>query len=261
MNADLEGAPGSGAGDGQTDRVVVNGTNGNDTIDVSGDASGVAVSGLAAEVRIQHPEPSDKLDVNGLGGNDAISAAALAADAIALTLDGGAGDDRIAGGRGIEVLLGGDGNDSIDGNGGNDLALMGAGDDTFVWDPGDGSDTVEGQAGSDTMLFNGANAAERIDVSANGGRLRFFRDVGNITMDTNDVETVDFRALGGADTVTVDDLTGTDVTTVKRDLAGGGGTPATACPTGSSSTAPAARMRSWSQAGTARPAWWASRRG
>ena len=99
----------------------------------------------------------------------------------------------------------------IDGNKGNDVAYLGAGDDTFVWDPGDGSDIVEGQAGRDTMLFNGAAAAEQVDLSANGRRLRFFRDVGNITMDTNEVETVDFNALGGADTVTVNDLTGTDV--------------------------------------------------
>ena len=45
---------------------------------------------------------------------------------------------------------------------------MGAGDDTFVWNPGDGSDIVEGQAGTDTMQFNGANIAEKIDISANG---------------------------------------------------------------------------------------------
>ncbi len=218
VNTDLAGTP-DGAGDTLADRVVVNGTNGNDTINVTGDASGVAVSGLAAVVAIRHPEPGDKLEVRGLGGNDGISAAGLAAGVIGLTLDGGAADDTIAGGRGVENLLGGDGNDSGDGNGGNDLALMGAGDDTFVWDPGDGSDTVEGQAGTDTMLFNGANIAERIDVSANGERLRFFRDIGNITMDTNDVETVDFRALGGTDEVTVNDLTGTDVTTVKTDLA------------------------------------------
>ena len=77
---------------------------------------------------------------------------------------------------GRETLLGGAGNDSIDGNGGNDAAFLGAGDDTFVWDPGDGSDTVEGQDGTDTMLFNGANGAEQVDLSANGNRLRFFRD-------------------------------------------------------------------------------------
>jgi Ca2+-binding RTX toxin-like protein len=171
-------------------------------------------------VAIQHQEPTDGLAVNGLGGNDAISAAALAAQAITLTLDGGAGDDTIAGGQGIETLLGGDGNDSIDGNGGNDLALLGAGDDTFVWDPGDGSDVVEGQDGVDTMLFNGANASEQVDLSANGNRLKFFRTQGNITMDTAGVERVDFNALGGADLVTVNDLGGTDVNSVNVDLAG-----------------------------------------
>src|SRR5207248_7525088 len=128
-------------------------------------------SGLAAVVAIQHQEPTDALAVNGLGGNDAISAAALAAQAISLTLDGGAGDDTIAGAKGAEVDFGGDGNDTIDGNGGNDLALLGAGDDTFIWDPGDGSDMIEGQDGLDTMRFNGANVAEKIELSANGNRL------------------------------------------------------------------------------------------
>ena len=77
---------------------------------------------------------------------------------------------------------------------------MGAGDDTFVWNPGDDNDTVEGQDGTDTMLFNGANIAEKIDISANGERARFSRDIANVTMDLNDVETIDFNALGGADT-------------------------------------------------------------
>ena len=154
-----------------------------------------------------------------LGGADSISAAALAAGSVALTLDGGSGGDRIAGGPGVEKSIGGDGNDSIDGNGGADTALMGSGDDTFVWDPGDGSDIVEGQDGNDTMVFNGAAAAEQVDVSANGSRLRFFRNLGNITMDTAGVETVDFNALGGADLVTVNDLTGTGVSKLNVDLA------------------------------------------
>ncbi|MEN3313009.1 MAG: hypothetical protein V7645_2338, partial [Actinomycetota bacterium] len=144
----------------------------------------------------------------------------LFTDSIPTTLDGGDGNDTIAGGKGIETLLGGAGSDSIDGNGGNDLALMGAGNDTFVWDPGDGSDTVEGQDGADTMLFNGANAAEHVDLTANGNRLKFFRAEGNITMDTAGVERVDFNALGGADLVTVNDLAGTDVSRVNVDLAG-----------------------------------------
>jgi hypothetical protein len=220
VNVDLAATLGGATGDGQADRVIANGTNGNDTINVTGDASGVAVTGLPALVAIQHQEPNDKLDVDGRGGNDAISAAALAAQAITLTLDGGTGDDAIAGARGAEVAFGGDGNDSIDGNGGNDAAFLGAGDDTFVWDPGDGSDTVEGQDGTDTMVFNGANVDEQIDLSANGSRLKFFRTQANITMDTAGVERVDFNALGGADLITINDLSGTDVSSVNVDLAG-----------------------------------------
>jgi Ca2+-binding RTX toxin-like protein len=142
-----------------------------------------------------------------------------------VTLDGGPGDDTIGGTQGTERTLGGDGNDFIDGNRGADTSFMGAGDDTFQWDPGDGSDTIEGQAGHDTMLFNGANVAETIDMSANGPRLRFTRNVANIVMDTDGVEQVDFNALGGSDLVTVHDLSATDVTRVNVDLgasAGGG---------------------------------------
>jgi hypothetical protein len=137
---------------------------------------------------------------------------------IPTTIAGRDGNDFLLGGAGAERLVGGPGIDSIDGNGGNDLAIMGAGDDVFVWDPGDGSDTVEGRDGTDTMLFNGAGGDERVDLSANGNRLRFFRDPGRVTMDTAGVERVDFSALGGADLVTVNDLHGTDVSAVDLDL-------------------------------------------
>src|SRR5690606_38095105 len=93
------------------------------------------------------------------------------------------------------------------------------------WDPGDGSDVVEGQDGTDTMLFFGSGASENISIFANGGRVIFFRDVANVTMDLDDVESIDFRALGGADNIVVGDLSGTDVTQVGLDLRGpaGGG--------------------------------------
>jgi hypothetical protein len=163
------------------------------------------------------------ISVDAAEGNDSVridESNGVFTDSIPTTIDGGPGDDRIAGGKAVETLIGGDGNDTIDGNGGNDVAMLGAGDDTFVWDPGDGSDTVDGQDGSDTLGFDGADVAEKIDLSANGNRLKFTRDVGNITMDTDGVERVDFNALGGADLVTVNDLTGTDVSSVNVDLAG-----------------------------------------
>ena len=70
------------------------------------------------------------------------------------------------------------------------------------------------------MLFNGSNAAEIHEFAANGSRLRFTRNVGNVILDAAGVEQFDLRALGGADTVTVNDLTGTDVAEVNVDLAG-----------------------------------------
>ena len=135
----------------------------------------------------------------------------MPAGVIKLTIDGGAGDDTLLGSQGADTILGGDGDDFVFGDNGNDVALLGAGDDVFQWDPGDGNDTIEGQDGIDLMLFFGSNASENINIVANGGRALFLRDVANVTMDLNDVERIEFRALGGADNIMVGDLSGTDV--------------------------------------------------
>jgi Ca2+-binding RTX toxin-like protein len=127
------------------------------------------------------------------------------------------------GGLGADVFLGSPLADLFNGGDGNDVALMGAGDDVFVWNPGDDNDTLEGQSGTDELVFNGANVSENITVSANGGRVVFFRDVANVLMDMDDTEAVTFNALGGADTVAVNDLSGTDVTDVNLNLAAAGG--------------------------------------
>ena len=148
-------------------------------------------------------------------------------DSIPTTLSGGDGNDTLKGGLGAETFRGGDGNDTAIGGKGNDTAYLGDGNDAFVWNNGDGSDTIEGQAGTDTMGFNGAPGTENVTMSANGGRLTFFRVQGNVTMNTNDVEIVDDNPIGGTDTVTVNDLTGTDVKQTNIDLASafGGNAP------------------------------------
>jgi RTX calcium-binding nonapeptide repeat (4 copies) len=134
------------------------------------------------------------------------------------TVDGASGNDTLDGGAGVELLLGASGNDFVDGNQGNDTGVLGSGNDVFRWDPGDGSDVVEGASGTDTLDFNGAAAAENMSLSANGRRSIFFRDVGNITMDMDDVERLDLTALGGADQVTVNDMSGTDFRRADVDL-------------------------------------------
>jgi Ca2+-binding RTX toxin-like protein len=250
----LAGTLGGTTGDGQADTVIVNGTTNPDTVTIAGDTRGVSVTGLAATVSISASESADdSLQVNLLDGADTITtqmaahtvslplvrlnggasaagqlgtsqrptirarqpiapaAAAMPANLIKLTLNGGAGADTLSGSAGDDTLIGGTG---------NDLLLGGDGNDTIVWNPGDNSDTVEGQSGDDTLQFNGANIGEHIDLSANGTRLRFFRDVANVTQDADGVERVVYNALGGADTVTLNDLTGTSVQQVALNLAG-----------------------------------------
>ncbi|MBD2105486.1 calcium-binding protein [Nodosilinea sp. FACHB-13] len=219
-------ASGSTTGDGAPDLTTVNASHRNDVLNISGIGNSATVSGLGAEVKVLGADlGQDLLVVNGLDGNDTIDATNLLADpsssparAMQILLDGGKGNDLLLGGAADDTLLGGDGNDFVDGKRGNDRAFLGSGNDAFLWNPGEGNDTIDGGAGYDTMLFNGANANEIIGMLANGERFTFLRNVGAVVMDTNNLEQVDFRAFGGADTININDLTGTDIKQINLNL-------------------------------------------
>jgi Ca2+-binding RTX toxin-like protein len=202
------------------DTLIVNGTANADRIDLLAANGGYQVTGLAALVNVKGSSAIDNLTINGLAGDDQIAALNLPANLTQLRLDGGTGNDNLLGGAGNDVILGGDGDDVVNGGRGDDVVFLGAGNDLFGWNPGEGSDVVEGQAGTDILRFFGANVNESITISANGGRSRLFRDVGNITMDLDDVEQIDLLTLGGADIITVNDLSGTDLTRLNFNLAG-----------------------------------------
>src|SRR5262245_53114109 len=175
------------------------------TVVVSRDAAGTILVNNGA-VAIQGGQPTvantRQIFLNGGAGNDNLSLDEANGAMPAASIFGGDGND---------VLVGGSGDDFIDGGTGNDMVFLGAGDDTFTWNPGDGSDVVDGQGGSDTMVFNGSDLAERFDLSASGTHVRFTRDLGNVAMDLNGIEFIDLNALGGADTITVNDQTATDL--------------------------------------------------
>jgi hypothetical protein len=82
---------------------------------------------------------------------------------------------------------------------------------------------VTGGGGADRLVFNGSGAGEMVDLSAAADHVRLSRNVGLVVMDLDEIETVEWRALGGADTVTVNDLSGTDLTEIHTDLAAVGG--------------------------------------
>src|SRR6266436_5103957 len=212
-------------GDG-VDTAEVNGGNGAETFSIIANGTRVRFDRLGPAPFSLDIGTTENLVLNMNGGDDTFTAGNGLAALINLTVDGGAGNDTITGGDGNDTLLGGDGNDVIAGGRGNDTAQLGAGDDTFVWNPGDGSDVVEGQDGTDTLVFNGANVNETMSISANGSRVRFTRDIGAVTMDLNGIEHIQLSARGGADTIVVGDLTGTNVTQVAIDLASIPGTGA-----------------------------------
>lgn len=245
-NDRLTGGAGSDQvfGDGGDDRLIWNPGDGTDRNEGGGGVDATEVNGgngaeefieTANGVRVRFdrvtPAPfsldigtTENLILNANGGDDSFDATGNLAALIATTVDGGPGNDTVRGTNGVDRLVAGDGNDFVDGQQGNDVVVLGAGDDVLQWDPGDASDVVEGQDGLDTMVFNGSNVNEHFDVSANGTRGRLFRNVGNVTMDTGDVETFDVRALGGTDDIAVGDLSGTGITAVNTDLAGSDGT-------------------------------------
>ena len=218
VNIELAAAGGT-TSDGQIDAVTVSGTAVADNIEVVGSGGSAAVTGVATAVAIKHTDAGDVLTVKGLGGNDNISAATLDIGVVAVTLDGGEGNETLIGSRGADTLVGGEGDDSS-GRARCRRCAAGAGNGVFQWDAGDGNDTIEGQEGVDTLRFNGTNIGESIEISANGGRALFSRDVGIVTMDLNGVEQIDFVPRGGADNIFVGDLSGTGVTGVAIDLVG-----------------------------------------
>lgn len=131
---------------------------------------------------------------------------------------GGTGNDTLLGGGGLDVLVGGAGNDIVNGNGGADTKLLGAGNDTAGWIPGDGNDVVVGARGSDHLAFTGSAGDEAFSLAPSGDSVIMLRSLGSIRMDLVGVESVGIDALGGTDTVAVNDLAGTGLTTVDVDL-------------------------------------------
>ena len=206
-----------GAADLKVDNVTVNGTPGADKVNAKVGFNGHEVLGLPAGVFLSGAEPGDRLTIKGGDGKDEISAQQMSKDKLQPFLEGGAADDILIGSPGQDVMAGGSG---------QDVVFMGEGLDTATWFPGDGSDIVEGGGGDDFLRLTGSGADESIAVTPVGGRIRVTRDVGNVTIDTGGLERFDLMPATGADTLRVDDLSGTAAKVVAWELAPFRGTTA-----------------------------------
>ncbi len=182
-----------GAGDdtiiGSAGNDTIMGNTGNDTL--SG-GLGDDVFALAGDGGLDTIDGGDGIDtVRGSIYNDNIRISTGAASLTSIEIiDGGAGNDRILGGAGddvidlsgttllsIELIDGGAGNDTIvgsggddviSGNSGNDMLIGGLGNDTFTFVGDTGFDTIHGGAGSDTLQGSGYNDIIRISTGVSG---------------------------------------------------------------------------------------------
>src|SRR2546423_540546 len=132
-----EGTDLNEGGDG-IDTVEVNGGNGAETFTTTANGTRVRFDRVTPAPFSLDIGTSENLVVNMNGGDDTFVGSNGLATLIALTVDGGAGNDQIPGGHGNDMLLGGDGHDRIVGSPGDDVALMRAAGESIGWDPGGG---------------------------------------------------------------------------------------------------------------------------
>jgi uncharacterized protein YkwD len=120
--------------------LVVNGTSGNDVIDLSlsGDSLVAKVNGEA--FNFKHASVK-RIYVSAMAGNDLVT---FDKNIIGATIDGGPGNDTLGGTSAGDTMNGADGNDLVLGRGGDDVLAGGPGADTV--NGGDGNDRAKRDA-------------------------------------------------------------------------------------------------------------------
>jgi hypothetical protein len=207
-------------------RIIADGGTGDDMILVKeGVLASVELSGGAGNDVIIHEGIGSGTSntINGGDGNDFL----MLGNAIlaAITMNGGTGDDYIRGGPGADTINGDAGNDQIFGMAGNDTINAGDGDDvivggtgndtlnggdgadTFEWVVGDGVDTITGGTGADTLRVTASNDAESFTISGTSTSASISWT--GYSVSGSGLEALELDLAGGADTLTVENLTGT----------------------------------------------------
>lgn len=222
-----------------TQNIVVNGTTGNDKINVSASGDTIAVVTTLPTVPVTGTTQlfsrigAKTITINGMGGNDVITVSSLVTKPCIIntgdgnvsvvggsgndtisggkgndTIDGGAGDDVIFVGDGASYVMGGPGNDAIYGGLGNDTMDGGIGDDSLVGGVGnsvifggDGNDTIHGGTANNTIFGGNGN-----DVIYGGSHTNaIYTGNGNSTVFAKgNTGFVDFIYGGSGDTIAAD---------------------------------------------------------
>ncbi len=128
--------------------LVINGTNGNDTVSVSMDAGRIRVDKNGQPPAFYSTRTYDRIVFNGFAGNDRF----INNTAVRCTAFGMTGNDTLIGGSNDDYLDGGAGSDSLYGRGGDDTLVAGWDHSFNYLDGGAGNDLMHGGWGIDWMF-------------------------------------------------------------------------------------------------------------
>ena len=199
-----------------TDTVEVNGGNGAEQFTTTANGARVRFDRVTPAPFAIDIGTSEKLVLNANGGDDSFSATGNLAALIAITVDGGAGNDTLLGSNGVDVLLGGNGNDFADGQQGNDVESIVAktlgGADNVVVNDLSGTDVVDVRADlaaiggddaqPDNVITNATNGDDVVSVTGLGPNALLSGLAAQVSVS---------GAIAGSDRVTVNALAGDDV--------------------------------------------------
>ena len=101
----------------------------------------------------------------------------------------------------------------------NNSISGGTGADVLYWNVGDGQDTIDSGADADTGIISGTNGGDTIEVEGDGAAAFLIAD-GAAGPQFVNVETLNIKASGGSDTITMSDLVDAPIRTLNIDLTG-----------------------------------------
>lgn len=183
---------------GQT--LLVVGTEGPDTIEVTRDVDQFVVVENGGEPQSFSRFGLNRIQINGRGGADDLRTRGIP---VVTVINGGDGDDYINSSRAQSFLRGNAGDDTIIGSGLRDVISGGSGNDFIrgqaandVLGGGNGNDTILGTSGADEI--DGGDGSDSILGGAGADDL--FGGVGNDTIDGGDGSDV-LRGSAGGDLI------------------------------------------------------------
>jgi hypothetical protein len=210
----------------------INAGNGNDTVYYAGSGTATIDGGSGDDVLTVVGGWGHT--IHGGSGNDR-----LVGGAASETLDGGSGADTILAGGGNDALYGGSGEDRLYGQDGHDRLYGGPDSDSLNGDSGNdtlvgegGSDTIDGGSGTDTVtwllgqgadtVIGGSGSADQLQVVLGSGvdmavvssaPNGFQLTLPGAVLSVSGIEICDLDTAGGADAVTINALSATQLVT------------------------------------------------